>query len=101
MEVTGAPRRRQGKAQHSPGQVGVPRKGNGRGLLRVTRTPGLTHCQKSDPVSLARPADLQLGTQSRILTLPVEVVLEVREDTRHTGGEMPQTQARPQGALLM
>lgn len=101
VEVTGAPWRRQGKAQHSPGQVGEPRKGNGRGLLRVTRTPGLTHCQESDPLSLARPAGLVLGIRDRILPFPVEVVVEGRGETRHAGGEIPQIHALPQGALLM
>lgn len=90
-----------GKAQHSPGQVGEPRKGNGGGLLRVSRTPGRTHCQKSDPLSLARPAGLVLGIGDRILTFPVEVVVEGREETRHAGGEIPRSHALPQGALLM
>lgn len=97
LETTWAPWRRQGKCQHSPGQVGGDKGGGGASFaqgpedLATHALPGVT-C-----LSLTGHA-WDLMVQNVILTLPMELAVGDKVVRVHAGGEIPQIHEYAQGA---
>lgn len=99
LETTWAPRRRQGKPQHSPGQVGGGGDKGGGGACFAQGPQDLApHALPRCHWSLTHRTGLGLDVQNVILTLPMELVVEGKVVSIHAGGEIPQIHEHAQGA---